>query len=56
MIPEIDPFWFVAYWVVIGLATIVCVIAAIVIAHDFFAAPPDPPRTEIRNRLRVLPK
>jgi hypothetical protein len=39
---------------VIGLATIVSVLAAIVVAHDFFTEPPEPPRSEIRKRIRIL--
>jgi hypothetical protein len=51
-----ETIWVVAFWLVIGIATIVSVVAAIVIAHDFFTVPPDPPRSEIRHRLRVLRK
>lgn len=49
-----SPFGAIAFWILIGIATLVCVLAAIVVALDFFAAAPPPPRTEIRNRLRDL--
>jgi hypothetical protein len=49
-----ETLWLVAFWLVIGIATIVSLVAAVVIAHDLFTVPPDPPRSEIRHRLDRL--
>jgi len=53
-----ETIWLVAFWLVVGIATLVSVVAAVVIAHDFFTVSPDPPprSSEIRHRLRVLRK
>lgn len=49
-----ETLWVVAFWLVIGVATLVSVVAAIVIAYDCLTEPLEPPRSEIRHRLDRL--
>jgi len=54
---ETDLFWIVVFWLTIGLGTISCVAAAIVLAIDFLRArDPEPQRTAIKDRIRGLPR
>jgi hypothetical protein len=50
------PFWF---WLVIGTATVVCVVAAVVLAVDFYHdkfTDTEPRRSAINHRLILLKK
>jgi hypothetical protein len=49
-----ETLWLIAFWLGIGIATLVSVVAAIVVAYDFLTEPPEPPRSEIRKRIRTL--
>jgi len=58
MIPD-TTLWSFAFWLTLVVGTVSCVVAAIVLAYDFvvdWLRDPDPLRTEIRDRLRHLPK
>jgi len=50
------PLWLIAFWVVGIGAIVVCLVAVYVLFRDYIRDAPDPPRTEIRDRLRHLPK
>jgi len=59
MVPELDLFWRIAYWLVMGIAVLVSGLAAIVLVIDRIRdarADPEPRRSAIRSRLRQLPK
>jgi len=60
MVPELDPIWRLAYWLVMGIAIGVSVLAVIVLVIDVLRElrhdPPDPYRSDIRDRLRQLSK
>jgi len=52
-----DTLWPIVYWLTLAIGALSCLAAAIVLAVDFLASapPPEPRRTEIRQRLRQLP-
>jgi len=50
------PLWLIAFWVVMGGAIGVCLIAVYILMCDYLHETENPPRTEIRDRLRHLPK
>jgi hypothetical protein len=56
MVPELDPLWLIAYWVVMGAAVFVSIWAAVVLISDYVQsrhadlAPPDAMRVA-RSRL-----
>jgi predicted MFS family arabinose efflux permease len=45
--------WAIAFWLVMGIALIVCLLAAMVVSVDL-VRDRDPRRTEIRERLEQL--
>jgi predicted MFS family arabinose efflux permease len=45
--------WAIAFWLVMGIALIVCILAAMVVSIDL-VRDHDPRRTEIRERLEQL--
>lgn len=58
MLPDVGPIWIVAYWLVVGAALVVSVLAAIVLVLDYrdARAVEEPRRSAIRSRLAQLPR
>jgi len=58
MVPELDPIWFVAYWLVLAVPIVLMAFAAAVLVLDYVRErrDPEPRRSAIRSGLRQLPK
>jgi heme exporter protein D len=58
MVPDLDPVWATAFWVVMGLAVGVSITAIWILVVEYLAERrADPPtRSVIRERLRQLPR
>jgi len=56
MLPDVDSIWIVAFWIVVGGAIGVCLVAVYVLFCDYLHEAENPPRTEIRDRLKHLPR
>jgi len=58
MVPELDPIWRLAYWVVLAIAIGVPTFFTVVVVLDYLRErrEPEPRRSAIRSGLRHLPK
>jgi len=58
MVPELDPIWRFAYWLVLVIAIGVPTFLTVVIVLDYLRErrAPEPRRSAIRSGLRSLPK
>jgi len=58
MVPELDPIWFVAYWLVLAVPIVLMAFAAAVLVLDYVRErrEPEPRRSAIRHGLQHLPK
>ena len=48
--------WIVAFWFASGVAILVCLTAVVILMRDYLQDADNPPRTEIRERLKHLPR